>query len=300
MSKAQCKKNFKKRNIRKALVSAGVPINMKSNVEDDEQDYNDDDDYNNSFTRYISNITQCDARCRAENRRNEILRMNYQQAKTNVVRAPIRRNVAEKDYYTAVYGEGEYIGLMEDRYKNKIKQITDSEREKFNDKKENILLVLENYENNIELNSKLNELIEITLMENNELIEKIDKISSTINTNERKTYYDEQQIKNLKKWKVYTMRFLFILYVVIFISIIVVNKNNLSFALFLKFTILLLIPLLLIPMLTRFLLTFYNFINKDASNMSLLQLISKLIFEFFDEFKLFFTAFYTPMELLVL
>ena len=60
------------------------------------------------------------------------------------------------------------------------------------------------------------------------------------------------------------------------------------------------IPLLLLPILTRFMLSLYNFFNDDASNMGPAQLISKFILETSDEFKLFFGALYAPMELLLL
>lgn len=300
MSKIQCQKKFKKRNIRKALIRAGVPVNINANLDDDDLDYNEDDGNDDIFTQYISNITSCDARCREENRRNEILRMTYENAKQNVVTAPSKRNVAEKNYYTSVYGQGEYNELLEERYKNEIKQTTNNERNNFNLKKERLLLILENYDKNIALNSKLNELVEITLMDNNQLIEKIEKITSTINTNERKTYYNDQQLINMKKWKVYTMRALFLLYAILFISIIVSKKNNLNYKIFVKFILLLLIPLLLIPILTRIILTFYNFITNDASNMGPLQLISKILLESSGEFKLFFETFYAPIEILAL
>ena len=147
---------------------------------------------------------------------------------------------------------------------------------------------MENFDKNIALNSKLNELIEITLVKNNELIEKIDTINSTINTNERKSYYNSQQLNNLTNWKKYNMRYLLVLYILLCTSVVMIKRNNLNYKLFIKLLILLIIPLLFIPIITRTILTFYNFITKDASNMGPAQLLAKILLETGDEIKMFF------------
>jgi hypothetical protein len=81
--------------------------------------------------------------------------------------------------------------------------------------------------------------------------------------------------------------------------ILIVKKNNLYYKLFVKFLILILIPLLLLPIVTRVIVTFYNFINDDVG-MGPAQLISKIILETTDQFKLFLAIFYAPAELLAL
>lgn len=286
MSKRRCDKKFKKRNIRNALIRAGVPVNRNTNLQEDEDDYNDDEE-SNIFGQYISNITSCDARCQAENRRNEILKRSYLSAKENVKTAPVKRDVAEERYYVSAFGQAEYNETLNEKYKNEIKNKTVNEKKNFNNQKENLLLVLENFDKNISLNSKLNELIEITLIENNELIEKIEKINSTINTNERKTYYNSQQLDSLIKWKKYTMRYLFFIYLILFAIIVMINRNALNFMLFVKILLLLLIPLLFVPIITRIVLNLYNLVTNDASNMGPVQLLTKILLEIGDEMKLF-------------
>ena len=193
-----------KQDIRNALIRSGVPINNNAISDNENGEFNTD---------YISNITRCDARCQEENKRDEVLRLTYINAKKNVITAPKKRDFAEKIYYTTAFGQGEYNDMQRQKYDQEIKMTTYNEREKFNNQKTNLLLLLDNYDKNILLNNKINELTELTLIENNKLIEKIDKINSTINTNERKTYYNSQQLDNLKKWKKYTLRFLLLVYI---------------------------------------------------------------------------------------
>lgn len=289
--------------LKSALIRAGVPINKRAKIKSSRRSkrrYVDDYDEDEDIDEYISNITRCDARCRRENRRNELLRLTYVNAKENVVVAPAKRDTAEKNYYTTVFGQATYNEILNDKYEDEIKTITQDEKNNFNSQKNTTLLILENYDKNILLNNKLNELIERTLIDNNELIEKIDNLHSTINTNERKVYYNDQQINNLQKWKKYTLRILFLFYVLLLAIILIVKKNNVDYKLFAKFLILILIPLLLLPIITRVILTFYNFINDDAGNMGPAQLISKIILETTDQFKLFLGVFYAPAELLAL
>jgi hypothetical protein len=281
-------------DIQNALKTAGVPVNDNVN----------NNNYNNvnglNYQQFINDITSCDARCQEQNRTNELLRLKYVDAKNNVITAPSKRDVSEKDYYTTAFGEGEYNQILSDKYNAEIKKTTDEEKVNFNSQKENLSLVLENFDKNIDLNTRLNELIEITLIENNEFIEKIDAINSTIDTNERKTYYNEQQINDLIKWKTYTMRYLFFIYIVLFVMIVMLNRTELNYKLIIKFFILMLIPLLLIPIVTRTILTFYNWITKDSSEMSPVQLLTKIMLESGDEMKIFFGVFYAPIELFAL
>lgn len=286
-----------RKKLKNALMKAGVPINNVASVEQDDDFLNNDyDDYDD----YISNITRCDKRCQAENKRNEILRLAYNDAEQNVITAPSKRDTAEKKYYTTVYGQAEYNELLNEKYMSEIKELVEKEKNDFNYKKGNLLLLLQQFDKNISLNNKLNELNEITLNENNDLIEKIEKINSTINTNERKVYYDNQQVDNLKKWKKYTLRYLFILYALILFMILRREKKNLNYIIVIKFIVLLLIPLLFIPVITRIIITFYNWINNSSQHLSPFELLSKIALETSDEFQLFFGAFYAPLEILAL
>lgn len=218
--------------------------------------------------------------------------------KENILIDPTKGYIAKKINNT-VFEQATYNEILNNKYKEQIKNITEDEKNNFNSQKETTLLILENYDKNILLNNKLDELIERIIIDNNKLIEKIDNIHYTINTNERKVYYNDQQINNLQKWRKYTLSFLFLFYVLLLMIILIVKKNNLYYKLFVKFLILILIPLLLLPIVTRVIVTFYNFINDDVG-MGPAQLISKIILETTDQFKLFLAIFYAPAELLAL
>lgn len=248
----------------------------------------------------IATANKCDKACKEKQRQRELLISQYQVAQTNVKTAPPNFDVAEKNYYVGIYGQTEYNNLLLDRYRNEIKNNTNNEKQIFNGQKENMLLLLEYYEKNILLDEKLNILIKKNITENNILINKIDDIISRRNTNERVIHYDDQQLQNVKKWKKYNLYFLIFIYIILFLLLFIFRRDLLSYKIILLFIILFIIPLLLIPSITRLILSLYNWINDDASNIGANQLLYKILLEMSDELKLFFGFFAGPIEFLAL
>jgi hypothetical protein len=245
-------------------------------------------------------VTKCDSACKEKKRQQQLLAIKYQGAKTNVKTAPSKLDVAEKNYYVGIYGQSEYNDLLLERYSNEINEISINEKNIFNGQKENMLLLLEYYEKNILLNEKINVLIKKNITENNILINKIDDIISRRNTNERVIHYDDQQLQNVKKWKKYNLYFLIFIYITLFSLLLIFRRDLLSYKIILLFIVLLIIPLFLIPSITRLILSLYNWIGDDTSNMGVNQLLYKILLEMSDELKIFFGIFAAPIEFLAL
>jgi len=248
----------------------------------------------------IASANKCDKKCREKIRQQQLLIAQYNVARTNVKTAPPKFDVAEKNYYVGIYGQTEYNDLLLERYTKEIKNITNNEKKIFNGQKENMLLLLEYYEKNILLNEKLNILIKKIITENNILINKIDDIISRRNTNERVIHYDDQRLHNVKKWKKYNLYFLIFIYITLFLLLFIFRRDQITYKIILLFIILFIIPFFLIPSITRVILSTYNWIDDDVSNMGANQLLYKILFEISDELKLFFGFFAGPIEFLAL
>jgi len=242
-------------------------------------------------------LTECDESCQEEKRKREILYMNYVDAEENLKNAPNKFNNAQKDYIISAFGQPSYDDLMMSRYKNEIANEISNEQTIFSDKKQDINGLIESFNKNVLLEQKINQLIENTLEENNELINKIDKITTNIDTNERKVYYDDRQIENIRKLKKYNLYILIFIYIVFFTRLFIFRKDLINKEIIISFTILLIIPLFFIPVITRILLTLYNWAIKDSEDSG--NFPSKMLFDIMDEFKLFFGFFYSPIDLIL-
>lgn len=212
----------------------------------------------------INNNMICDATCKDEKMKSELLYMNYVDAQENLKNAPIKLNEAEKDYYVTTFGQAKYDDLKLDQYKDEINDIIIKERTEFNNNIDNINEQIDNYKKNILLDEKLNDLIDIITKENESLNEKIESITSNINTNERKVYYDDKQILNIKNIKRGFMYLLFVIYIA-FLIILIVKKELLNIKIVILFTVLFIMPYFFIPYISRYIIHLYYFITNKKN-----------------------------------
>lgn len=208
----------------------------------------------------------CNASCRAKKKRDELLYMNYVDAQENLKNAPIKLDNAEKDYYISAFGQAKYDDLRTSKYKKEIKDIISKERNNFENSIKNVNKLIDNYNRNILLNNKLDELINNVSEENDVLNEKIDSITSTINTNERKVYYDDKQILNIKKFSKYFMYLFIVIYIIFLIILLIYKKELFNIKFIVMFTILFSIPYFLIPYMSIYIVNLYYYItNKNPA-----------------------------------
>jgi hypothetical protein len=245
----------------------------------------------------ISQYNSCGFKCQAEKKKNQGLYTKYIDAGANLRNAPNNLSSAEKNYYINVLGQSRYNDLLMEKYKSEIKKIVFDEKNLFSIKKKNIVMLLDYYKKNILLNEKLDELIENTIKENKSIIDTTNKIVTTKNTNERIVYYDNKQIEYIKNMKKINVYLLLILYILFISGILIFRKDLLNKKLILFFSILLIIPLFFIPVITRFLLTIYNWITNNSNNDNNVSV--KLLFDIYNEFKLFLGFFYSPIDFLL-
>ena len=163
----------------------------------------------NSFIEKASQVISCDQECQKQKKENE-LKQIYLDSETNLKSAPSQLKLAEKNYFTYTNGVQAYDTLQNNELEQKADLIINTFNSNFNEENKKINIAIDTYEG-ILLNFK--NIVELYLnykKENKDLQEQLKDETSDVLTNERKTYYEDQGIDNLK----YYYYILLVIYVI--------------------------------------------------------------------------------------
>ena len=150
----------------------------------------------NEFLDNANNALSCDSKCQEQKNKNE-LKKKYLEAKTNLLSAPNQVETTYKNYLTYTQGDTAYNEYRENELQKKAETVVITFKTNFSDEikksKESYDTysgLLLNFTNIVELYKKLvKENVELTLAVKNK--------TSDVLTNDRKTYYEDQNIDNL-------------------------------------------------------------------------------------------------------
>jgi hypothetical protein len=180
----------------------------------------------NGLLNLATNVLSCDDACMAEKERDK-LQQQYMKAKMNLIEAPQKYETAERNYYLHSEGEEKYNERMEQKHKKTAQLLSDKINDRFErqftELNENIIgynAVYVNYNNIRDLYLKYKR-------ENVMLKKKLKIDTNDVLTNERKTYYEDQQIDNLKYYY-YILYILYIIGLVLFILFSITRQSTLS------------------------------------------------------------------------
>jgi hypothetical protein len=200
----------------------------------------------NNFINLVNEGYVCDEACQNA-KTAESLKQTYQQAKLNAKNAPQELEVASKNYYTFVDGENSYNQQKNNELNDKADKITSVLQNNFNKSLKEAQIFLQSY-NGMYLNlTNVIELLNKYLKENKNLEKDINNISSDILTNDRKTYYEDQNIDKLKtfyKWMKYI--YIFIVVVYLFCIFLIPPQISIKKEIFI-FVLLVLYPFIIHP-----------------------------------------------------
>jgi hypothetical protein len=203
----------------------------------------------NSFLQKAADAITCNSECQ-RNRKIDSLRQKFINAQTNIASANNQLQVAEKNYVTYAEGQGEYNDLLQQQLEEKANLISDKFQENFNKETTQVTRLIQTY-GGILLNFKnIVDLYFHYKKENIKLFKKLKEETNDVLTNERKTYYIDQQSETLTNFYFY---FLLIIYVIIMISYLLFSFIYPSNTSFLK-RILIFIGLGILPFLSYFIL----------------------------------------------
>lgn len=231
---------------------------------------NENSDNLDKFNSLIDQATQsisCDSNCQKQRTRDE-LKQKYLDAQTNLATAPNQVETAKKNYIIFTQGQLGYEEQLDIELKKKATTLATFYADNFNKESQNILSDTETYSG---LLSNLRNVFDLFLKykkENNELFKQLKEETNDILTNERKTYYQDQGISNLKFYYYYFLITIYIICVLAFGIFNFIYPSQIAWKIRLAiFILLLILPFISTWILGKIISVIYNVYNVLPKNV---------------------------------
>jgi hypothetical protein len=203
----------------------------------------------NSFIESANNAISCNSECQ-QNNISQQLKQKLVQAESNLVLADPQFQIAKKNYYTYVSGQNGYNELIEqelnedaDKFIAKFKDDHKTEIAKIKTELSTLDGIIINYRNIVDLDLQYKK-------ENKKLLKELKGDKNDILTNDRKTYYENQQIDTLNSIYYYLFFFIYIIIIICFFIFIFFYPSRFSFI----YKIFLLVLFVILPFISTFIL----------------------------------------------
>jgi len=170
----------------------------------------------NSLINQASNAIMCDANCQKQ-KQADSLKQKFQAAQANLATAPGQLQVAERNYVTLTQGAGAYSELQEQQLSDEAQKIADQITELVSAAAADISSDIDSYTGLILNFKNVVELHHKYLAENIELEKDLKDEIDDVSKNDRKTYYENQEIDNLKFYYYYFLLTIYIICLICFI-----------------------------------------------------------------------------------
>lgn len=183
-----------------------------------------------TFDAYIAEATEaitCDSACQIE-REGERLRLLYTNAETNVASAGTQLSSAREEYIVYTQGSAAYSEMVDAELQEKAETIADAFSENFDVEVEKIHTQIDSLDTVVTSYDHAVELLNKYLIENNKFFKELKDESNDVLTNERKTYYENQQIDSLKFYYLYFLIGIYVICVICFIVFFFIYPSQLS------------------------------------------------------------------------
>jgi hypothetical protein len=226
-------------------------------------------DFNN-FNSFLSQATKtitCGTECQKQ-KTAEQLKQDYLNAQTNLASAPNQLQVSQKNYVTFTQGELAYNNLNTQQLTTKAQEKSNEFQNNFNSECDLIETAIQTY-SGIYINlENVNDLYFYYKNENNNLDKSLKNETSDTLTNERKTYYEDQGIDNLKFWYYYVLLTVYIIFVISFGVLSFIYPSHMSWkyrlGIFFGLTVLPFISTYLLDLVLVLLSYLYNLMPKNV------------------------------------
>ena len=220
----------------------------------------------NDLINKATEAVMCGPDCQKEKTASQ-LKQKYLSSKTNLKTAPSQVQEAAKNYFLYVKGEAGYNEYLEQELTDKAEQITTEFKNNFDGDVSNLETIIDSY-NGLALNFRnVCDLYTKYKLENAELVKELKDTVSDIVTNDRKTFYEDQGIENLK----YYYSFIRIVYIIVAIGFAIslfFVANQFSFVIKIGVILLLaLYPYISTRLLSLTIQLYYAVVNALPKNM---------------------------------
>lgn len=153
------------------------------------------------------------------------LQQKYLDAQVNLQTAPVQLQQAAKKYITYTQGEAGYDDYLNKELQTKADAIIATLKKSFTDSINSARTLSNTYSTQIINSQYANQMHEKYLEENALLDTRLKDNSYDIFTNDRKTYYEDQGIDNLKWWYALFFRLYFLL-IICYIILFFISSSN--------------------------------------------------------------------------
>jgi hypothetical protein len=216
----------------------------------------------NTMVSQASDAILCNSECKKK-RESEKLKQNYFSAQTNLASASNQVQVAQKNYVTFTQGIAGYNSLQNDTLQQQADTIADNFTNNFNEEVEKITLQINTYDGLLLNFKNIFDLLKKYTKENIELYEEFKEESNDILTNERKSYYEDQNIDSLKTYYYYFLLVIYIICVICFVIFSLIYPSQTDW----KIRFLILIAFIALPFFSTWILGKIIYFIYEAYNL---------------------------------
>lgn len=170
----------------------------------------------NALIAQSNNALMCGPSCQREKQLSD-LEEKYVGAKNNVRSAPTQLETAKKNYYLALEGQSGYNKMVLDTATKDAKKEINVLQTKFNETYKNVESLIVTHDSLTTNLNYMNALSQEYAVENIKMAKVLKKIRGDIITNDRKTYYEQQNVDHLEWW----YNWFKILYIIFLIFLII-------------------------------------------------------------------------------
>jgi uncharacterized membrane protein len=181
----------------------------------------------NTLMSQASDAILCNSECK-QKREAEKLKQNYENAQTTLASASSQVQVAQKNYVTFTQGEPAYNELLDSQLQEKAQLIADKFNENFNEESTKINSQINTYDGLLINFNNIFDLFRKYKRENIELYKELKEESNDVLTNERKTYYQDQNIDSLKFYYHYFLLTVYVIIVICFAAFSLIYPSQTS------------------------------------------------------------------------
>jgi hypothetical protein len=166
----------------------------------------------NSFIESANNIISCDSECQ-KNKTIQDLRNQFLTSESNLSLAVPQFEIARRNYYTYISGQNGYDEMIEEELKEKADLFVEMFKDNYESEISKIRTQIQTY-NGLFINFRnVVDLYNKYKKENIELTKELKEETNDILTNDRKTYYENQQIDGLN------LIYYYILWIIYFVIV---------------------------------------------------------------------------------
>lgn len=182
----------------------------------------------NQFNAFLDKATQaiaCDAECQKQQRRDN-LKAKYQDAKTRLSMAEPEFQVAKKNYYTYVAGQTGYNEMMEQELSAKADALVQKLKRAYQEESDAVRLQLDTLDALAKNVANVEELADKYKRENAQLARQLKEDAGEVVTNERRTFYENQQNEALDNYYYYLFLVVYMIAVLGFFVFSLISPGN--------------------------------------------------------------------------